>query len=442
MSWTLIVWLASALLCLGLLTQSKWDPWLSERVARSESQPWWWTLIGYPTAVVRVRLTWGRVCRVLDLDVPRRAPRALLDRDTMITGTVLKGLPPRLGFPRITSRGLRVTVRLHPGQTPAAFIACADAFAHAWRVYQVRVTSPRRGVVELIAIARDPLTGDRSWPMPPAPRLLTATLGRTDEDAVWTVDLRKIPHWLITGATQSGKSTLLASWLTELGSQPVILVGIDLKGGMELGLYERRLSALATNRADAIRLLTSVLSEVMDRMGVCRLAGVRSIWDLHDDIRPDPVVIVVDEVAELLLVASLNGRKDATECATLLLRIAQLGAALGVHLIISAQRFGSDLGPGATAIRAQVGGRVCHRVNDEQTAVMSLGDLAPDAVAVAQTITEDEKGVAVSAVDGHWRRVRSRYVTPSALRTHAELTDYPLRDAFLTPPREGGVSHE
>ncbi len=253
---------------------------------------------------------------------------------------------------------------------------------------------------------------------------------------MWTVDLRKVPHWLVTGATQSGKSTLLASWLTELGSQPVILVGIDLKGGMELGLYERRLSALAVDREEAIKVLTTVLSEVMERMADCRTAGVRSVWDLPEMTRPDPVVIIVDEVAELLLVASLNGRKEATECATLLLRIAQLGAALGVHLILAAQRFGSDLGPGATAIRAQMGGRVCHRVNDEQTAVMTLGDLAPDAVAVAQTITEDEKGVAVTAVEGQWRRVRSRWTTPSALRNHADLTNLPLTDAFLTPLRK------
>ncbi|NEC18432.1 FtsK/SpoIIIE domain-containing protein [Streptomyces parvus] len=366
----------------------------------------------------------------------------MLNRDTMVTGTILKGLPPRIGIPRMTRNGFWVRVRLHPGQTPAQFIAVADAFAHAWRVHQVRVTSPRRGVVELKAIGYDPLTGDRAWPTPPAPRLLTATLGRTDDDATWTVDLRKVPHWLVTGATQSGKSTLLASWLTELGSQPVILVGIDLKGGMELGLYERRLSALAVDRAGAIKVLTTVLSEVMERMADCRTAGVRSVWDLPEMTRPDPVVIIVDEVAELLLVASLNGRKEATECATLLLRIAQLGAALGVHLILAAQRFGSDLGPGATAIRAQMGGRVCHRVNDEQTAVMTLGDLAPDAVAVAQTITEDEKGVAVTAVEGQWRRVRSRWTTPSALRNHADLTNLPLTDAFLTPPQEGGVEHD
>ena len=56
------------------------------------------------------------------------------------------------------------------------------------------------------------------------------------------MDLRLVPHWLITGATRSGKSTLLARLITQLAPQPVALVGIDCKGGMELGLFDRRLT--------------------------------------------------------------------------------------------------------------------------------------------------------------------------------------------------------
>ncbi|MCX5412246.1 FtsK/SpoIIIE domain-containing protein [Streptomyces sp. NBC_00059] len=335
-----------------------------------------------------------------------------------------------------------VTVHLHPGQTPAQFIAAGDALTHAWRCHQVKVVSPRRGVVVVTAIARDPLAKVGGWSSAPPARLLAATLGKADDGSYWTVDLRKSPHWLITGATQSGKSTLVAAWLTELGSQPVVLVGIDLKGGMELGLYERRLSALATDRQGAMRILTALVAELMARMSVCREAGARSIWDLPETERPAPVVLFVDEIAELYLAASLTGRKEAVECSTLLLRVAQLGAALGVHLILAGQRFGHDLGPGATAIRAQLGGRVCHRVHDEQTAVMTLGDLAPDAVVVAQSITEHEQGVAVTAVDGQWKRVRSRLVAPDFLRSHGELTADQVSAPFLRPVVEGGGTND
>ncbi|MFJ4964412.1 FtsK/SpoIIIE domain-containing protein [Streptomyces sp. NPDC088729] len=441
MPWELIIWILSVLLCIGLLTQRWWEAWAEKRFSGLGGGPWRWYLFGYPVALVRVPLTWRKVCRVADLDIPRRPRFSMVNRDTMVMGTTVRGLPPRLGFPRLTRRGFTVRIRLHAGQTPAVFIAAADALAHAWRVHQVRVTSPKRGVVEVIATGSDPLARIGPWPVLPAPRLLAATLGRADDGAYWTVDLRRTPHWLITGATQSGKSTLLAAWLTELGSQPVVLVGIDLKGGMELGLYERRLSALATDRQEATRLLTALVAELMERMSACRAAGVRSIWGLPEDVRPLPVVVVVDEVAELFLVASLSGRKEVVECTTLLLRLAQLGAALGVHLILAGQRFSSDLGPGATAIRAQLGGRVCHRVHDEQTAVMTLGDLAPDAVAVAQSITEDEQGVAVTAVDGQWMRVRSRLVSPESLRTHGELTQHQVvLPEFLERAGRGGES--
>jgi len=441
MPWEAVVWGLSFLLCLLLLTYRWWEEPADRWVSSLKGGPWLWYLVGFPVAAVRVPLTWRKVCRVLDLDIPRRPRYSVLNRDTMIKGTALRGVPPRLGMLRVTRLGFTVTVRLHPGQTPAQFIAAADALVHAWRVHQVKVITPRRGVVTVTATAYDPLARVGAWPVLPSPRLLAATLGKADDGSYWTVDLRKSPHWLITGATQSGKSTLVAAWLTELGQQPVILVGIDLKGGMELGLYERRLSALATDRQGAMRLLTSLVAELMNRMSVCRVAGARSIWDLPDAVRPTPVVLFVDEVAELFLAASLTGRKEAVECSTLLLRLAQLGAALGVHVILAGQRFGHDLGPGATAIRAQLGGRICHRVHDEQTAVMTLGDLAPDAVAVAQSITEYEKGVAVTAVDGQWMRVRSRLVTPDALRQHAEMTGRQVAAApFLsTVAEDGGV---
>ena len=76
---------------------------------------------------------------------------------------------------------------------------------------------------------------------------------------------------------------------------------------------------------------------------------------MRERARPAPVVVIVDEIAELYLTSgSKEDRAEAEQCATYLLRIAQLGAALGIHLVVAGQRVGSDLGPGVTALRAQL----------------------------------------------------------------------------------------
>ncbi|MEU4172168.1 FtsK/SpoIIIE domain-containing protein [Streptomyces sp. NPDC026665] len=421
MSATLMVWTVTALLCLGLLTQSHWEPQVRRRIG---GVPWGWYFVGFPITACRMWFTWRRLCQNTDLAVVRRPRYALVGRDVMVRGMALRPVPPRLGLPKINrlGAGLSVRVRLHPGQTPAQFIAATEAIVHAWRVHSARVISPERGEVLIVATARDPLAEDPVRRLHPAPRFLAAVVGRTGDSSAWTLDLRKVPHWLVVGATQSGKSTLLAAFVTHLGAQPVALVGIDCKGGMEFSLFAKRLSALATERREAIGLLHALLAEAEARMAMCRAAGARSIWGLSDDQRPVPIVVLVDEIAELYLSGStLAGRKEAVECSTALLRLAQLGAALGLHLVVAAQRFGSELGPGATALRAQLGGRICHRVNDEASAEMALGDLSPDAIAVAQAITEDEKGVAVTTIGGHWVRARSLLFSPEEVRHYAAL---------------------
>ncbi|MFM9568546.1 FtsK/SpoIIIE domain-containing protein [Streptomyces turgidiscabies] len=385
---------------------------------------WHWYVAGYPAATWRVVFTWRKVAVLTDLAVSRRPPRGLLG-DLVVKGDPLRPVAPRISFPRATRMGLTVVVRLHAGQTPAMYLKAADALVHAWKVHAVRVTSPERGLVLLTATATDPLQHPGLATAPAA--LLSALIGVLESGSAWVVDLLVVPHWLIAGATRSGKSTLLARLITQLAPQTVALVGIDCKGGMELGLFSDRLSALATSRREAVAVLAALVIEMQDRMSVCRTAGARSIWELPVRFRPVPVVVIVDEIAELYLSDGRRESKAETEqCSTLLLRLAQLGAALGIHLVVAGQRVGSDLGPGVTALRAQLGGRICHRVNDPGTAEMILGDLNKDAVAIAQSITAQELGVAVcTGPDGGWNRARS-HLTPTqeavaVTRKHAGL---------------------
>ncbi|MGV9395641.1 FtsK/SpoIIIE domain-containing protein [Streptomyces sp. NPDC003668] len=415
-SWLLVV---AAVLASGLLLAG---PALRRRYPIA-----WWLLCGFPAVAFRVVQTWRPLMAGCGLAVSRRP--AL----TVVSGLVGKGAPPpqprvpRRGLIRPTSGGFALLVRLLPGQVPEHFVKAAPAMAENWQVHAVRATSWKPGIVRIVASATDPLADPRVLKQRGPGHLLRVTVGALETGAAWVVDLRRVPHWLIVGATRSGKSTLINALVAGLAPQSVALVGIDCKGGMELSLYEPRLSALATNREQAVRLLAALVDLTLDRMTLCRAARVRNIWGLPDKERPVPVVVIVDEIAELFLVASRSEKDEAHAAGTALIRLAQLGAALGVFLVVAGQRVGSDLGPGVTALRAQLGGRVCHRVADPGTAEMALGDLNPDALKAAQAIAPEQAGTAVLASGDGWERARSHLITEA--EAEAVAAEY----AHLTP---------
>ncbi|WP_263167709.1 FtsK/SpoIIIE domain-containing protein [Streptomyces sp. SCSIO ZS0520] len=438
MALSLIIWIATAAFLLAVLTQRWWEPRLAARGVRVPRRldgvralPWRWWLLGYPRVALRLLFTWKQVAQLTGLSVSLRPSQRIVGRDLVVQGQALKPKPPRLGFPSPTRTGLRLRVVLHAGQVPTPFLSAAPAMEHAWRVHGVRVISPRRGEVLITVTAVDPLTGRYSQ----VPRdagsgeLLTADVGRLEDGGAWVLRFRRVPHWLITGATRSGKSVLLSALVRDLAPQPVALVGIDLKGGMELAPLSARFTALATDATQAAELLDAVVTEIQARTRICRTARVRNIWELPAGQRPVPLVVLVDEVAELYLTDGTRESKELSErCGTLLLRVAQLGAALGCHLVVSGQRVGADLGPRVTALRAQLGGRIAHRQHDEASAEMTLGDIHPDAVVVAQSITEDEQGVAVTTAGGQWLRARSHLITTAdiaAINAHG-LPDDPF----------------
>jgi DNA segregation ATPase FtsK/SpoIIIE, S-DNA-T family len=387
---------------------------------RAEQPAAYWSLVGLPVSTARLLTSYASVMDACGLTVAPSRLRALAVRAT--TRREVRPVPPRRGIIRPTSTGLRLRLRLAPGQEPADVAASSERLRHAWGVHAVYVTEVKPGVVELRLVGFDVLRKVH-MPRKTTSGFLKVPVALREDATAFVRDYRAIPHQLTLGATLSGKSMYLRHLVAGLAPQTVALVGIDCKRGVELAPFAARLSALATDPEQAAELLPVLVREMEDRYDLIKARQglapstpdeeiTSDVWGLPDSERPAPVVLFVDEVAELFLVATKKDEERRDEMVTQLIRLAQLGRAAGIYLEVCGQRFGAELGKGATMLRAQLTGRVCHRVNDEASAKMALGDIAPEAVGAARAIPPEQPGLAVAGdTSGDWSRIRTPYLS-------------------------------
>ncbi|MCF3960388.1 FtsK/SpoIIIE domain-containing protein [Streptomyces fuscigenes] len=385
----------------------------------------YWSLVGLPIAIGRFTVTYSSTMDVCGLTVQPSRLRAFLVRNVARRSEV-QPVPPKVRQVRGTSTGMRVTLRLPAGLEPADVAAASERLRHAWGVHSVHVTTTKPGFVELRMTGYDVLRRVRMPRRAPSGPMVVPVALREDGSA-FVRDYRKIPHNLTLGANQSGKSMYQRNLVTGLAKHPVGLVGIDCKRGVEQRPYAPRLSALATNRDEAAGLLDALVTEMENRFDLLSEHGVSDLWELPETVRPVPLVVLVDEVAELFLTTVRKEEERRDRMVTQMVRLAQMSRAVGIFLEVCGQRFGSDLGKGATALRAQLTGRVVHRVNDKQTAEMGLGDISPEAVFAATAIPADRPGIAVAGdSSGGWSRIRTPETTPTeaaaTCRAFAHLT--------------------
>ncbi|MEU4490847.1 FtsK/SpoIIIE domain-containing protein [Streptomyces purpurascens] len=388
----------------------------------------YWSLVGMPVTWGRFLLSYRSTMDVCGLTVQPSGLRAFMTRN--VARREVQPVPPKIRRVRGTSTGLRVTLRLPAGLEPADLIATSERLRHAWGVHSVTVAETKPGYVELRMTGYDVLRRVR-MPRKARPRDMVVPVALREDGTAFERDYRKAPMALTLGANHSGKSMYQRNLIKGLAQLPVALVGIDCKRGVEQTAYGPRLSALATTPDDSASLLAVLVAAMEDRFDLLKRHGVSDLWELPAAIRPVPVVVLVDEVAELFLISSKKDEERRERIVTALIRLAQMARAVGIYLEICGQRFGSDLGKGATMLRAQLTGRVVHRVNDKQTAEMGLNDLAPDAVPVASLIPMERPGTAVAAdSSGGWSKIRtpetSRDEVAAVCREFAHLVpDFP-----------------
>lgn len=410
--------------------------------ARYRAPRVYWSLVGLPVTWGRFTITYRSTMDVCGLTVQPSRLRAFMVR-TVARREVLP-VPPKVRRVRGTSTGLRAVLRLPAGLEPADVAAASQRLRHAWGVHSVTVVETKPGFVELRMTGYDVLRRVRMPRRMRAAGSLVVPVAMREDGTVYVRDYTKVPHELVLGANFSGKSMYQRNLVKELAKKPVGLVGVDCKRGVEQRSYAPRLSALVTTPDEAAELFNVLVKMMEDRFDLLSDHGVSDLWALPEKVRPVPLVVLIDEVAELFLVAARKDEERRDRLVQQMVRLAQMARAVGIYLEVCGQRFGSELGKGATMLRAQLTGRVVHRVNDKQTAEMGLGDIAPDAVPVVTAIQPDRPGIAVAGdSSGGWSRIRTPQTTPEeaaeVCRTYAHLTPHlpalaPFRPTVLTAP--------
>jgi len=179
-------------------------------------------------------------------------------------------------------------------------------------------------------------------------------------------NIAKLPHMLIAGTTGSGKSvcmnSIIISLLYKASPDDVKLIMVDPKM-VELGIYNgipHLLIPVVTDPKKAAGSLQWAVTEMMRRYKAMSDAGVRdlesynSIMEHEEDGKKLPqVVVIIDELADLMLVAA----KEVEES---ICRIAQMGRASGIHLVIATQRPSADVITGL--MKANIPSRIAFAV--------------------------------------------------------------------------------
>lgn len=191
---------------------------------------------------------------------------------------------------------------------------------------------------------------------------LTFVLGRDVAGLPTGADLAKMPHMLIAGATGSGKSVMINTFLTSLlyrnSPSDLKLILVDPKR-VELTPYNdipHLLSPVITEPEKCISALKWAVAEMERRYKLFAEVGKRNIAEYNTEKKEEGmpyIVIVIDELADLMVLA-------AADVEALIVRLAQMARATGIHLVLATQRPSVDVITGL--IKANIPARIAFTV--------------------------------------------------------------------------------
>ena len=207
---------------------------------------------------------------------------------------------------------------------------------------------------------------------------LPAPLGQGMDGKPIMIDIAKMPHLLVAGSTGSGKSvfinSIIAGMITTKTPEEVRMILID-PNRVELPPYGKiphlYTEEVIVDTDKAVEVLSSTVTEMMNRFKILEKVGVKNISDFNKKMGKSHkmwnLLIVIDELADLMLQAG-------SEIERLIVRLAQLGRATGIHLVVATQRPSVDVVTGL--IKANFPSRVSFAVMsqiDSRTVLDSIG---------------------------------------------------------------------
>ena len=264
----------------------------------------------------------------------------------------------------------RYEVQLEPGILVRKIVALADNLAMSLAAIDVRVEAPIPGkaaigievpndVTQMVSLRECLATNE----FMNAPSKLTFALGKDVSGEYKYADLTRMPHLLVGGSTNSGKSVclnvIISSIIYRATPREVKFVMIDPKR-VELSLYDgipHLLAPVIKDVKQAAGIFRSVLKEMEERYDRFARLGTRNIEGFNSRVPPEErlpfIVVVVDELADLMM-------QQGPEVETSICRIAQLARATGIHLVIATQRPSVDVITGT--IKANISSRIAFAV--------------------------------------------------------------------------------
>ena len=264
----------------------------------------------------------------------------------------------------------RYEIQLGPGVRVARIVSLADNIAMDMAASQVRVEAPIPGKAAIgleIPNAQPCAVNIRelveSKEFMDHPSKLYVSLGKDVAGENRYADLTKMPHLLIAGATNSGKSIGLASLITSLlmrnTPKDLRLVMIDPKR-VELTLFDQiphLLCPVIRDVKEAPGVLRAVIREMDRRYDMLSEKGVRNIESFNATAsfqdKMSYIVVIIDELADLMIQAKAEVEES-------IVRLAQLARAVGIHLVLATQRPSVNVITGT--IKANIPSRVAFAV--------------------------------------------------------------------------------